>query len=470
MPKHPNIIWIMADDMGYGDLGCYGATKIPTPNMDRVAAEGIRFTDAHSSSAVCTPSRYSVLTGRYCWRTRLKGGVDGGFSLPLIDPARLTVASLLKHHGYATAAVGKWHVGLEWQPKRGEQIDRNRWADEGHVDYSRPIIGGPTAVGFDYFFGIAGSLDMPPYCFIENDRTVGIPTEEKEPYNAQQKKGYMTPGWRDDQVDVEHAKRAIAWMERHVADRADDPFFLYLTPAAPHRPCMPPDFAEGKSQAGPRGDMVWMVDWVVGRILEALDRLGCRDDTLLVVTSDNGAHLADVDGETYGHKSCGELRGFKGCIWEGGHRVPLIARWPGRIEAGSTSDQTVGLMDLTATCAALVGAELPTNAAEDSYSILPALLGETVEVPARDSTVHHSVGGMFAIREGSWKLIDGRGSGRGSAYGSDADQEDDHPGQLYDMQDDWQETRNLWSEHPDRVEQLTDRLRQAKEDMRTRPA
>ncbi len=469
MSDRPNIVWIMADDMGYGDVSCYNpASKIPTPHMDRVAAEGMRFTDAHTSSAVCTPSRYSVLTGRYCWRTSRPRGVGGGFSLPLIDPARLTVASLLQQHGYATAAVGKWHVGLEWQPKDGERGEPEHREDEGKWDYAKPIIGGPTHVGFDYFFGIAGSLDMPPYCFIENDRTVGIPTEEKDPYNPQQKKGFMSPGWRDEAVDTTFAEKAVAFMERSVADDADRPFFLYLTPSAPHRPCMPPEFARGKSQAGPRGDMVWVVDWVVGQITDALERLGVAENTLLVITSDNGARPCDVDGETYGHKSCGERRGYKADIWEGGHRVAFIVRWPRRVQAGSVRGQTVCLFDLMATCADILGAELPEHAAEDSVSFLPLLDGQEPDEPVREGTVHHSVDGMFAIRQAEWKCILGLGSGGFSQPRREEPTPDGPKGQLYDMANDAAETTNLWLAKPELVARLTKLLEQYQVEGRSR--
>lgn len=455
---NPNIIFIMADDMGYGDLSCYGATKISTPNMDRVASEGIRFTDAHSSSAVCTPSRYSVLTGRYCWRTSRKRGVGGGFSLPLIDPARLTVASLLKEHGYATAAVGKWHVGLEWQAKEGQVIETETWADQGKVDYSKPIIGGPTKLGFDYFFGIAGSLDMPPYCFIENDRTVGIPNEEKAPYNAQQKKGFMTPGWKDEEVDLNFAQKSVKFIERHVKENSQQPFFLYLTPSAPHRPCMPPDFIKGSSQAGPRGDMVRVVDWVVGEITQTLERLNISNNTLLIITSDNGARPYDVDGNTYGHKSCGDLRGFKADIWDGGHREPFIAKWPDQIKPDSVSDEMICLSDLMATCAEIVGAKLSDHAGEDSYNILPILLDGQRNSSVRNAIVHHSVAGMFSIRRGPWKLILGRGSG-GFSKPRHIDPAPGEPrGQLYNLEKDLVESDNLWSKHPEIVKELTDLL------------
>ncbi len=467
--KSPNIIFIMADDMGYGDLGCYGATKIPTPNMDSVAREGIQFTDAHSSSAVCTPSRYSVLTGRYCWRTSRKRGVGGGFSLPLIDPARLTVASLLKKHGYATAAVGKWHVGLEWQAKDGQSIETETWADQGKVDYSKPIIAAPTKLGFDYFFGIAGSLDMPPYCFIENDRTVGIPAEEKAPYNAQQREGFMTPGWKDEEVDVHFTRKAVDFIEQCQKKNPEQPFFLYLTPSAPHRPCVAPDFLKGSSQAGPRGDMVCVVDWMVGEVMQTLEQLNIIDNTLLIVTSDNGARPCDVDGNTYGHKSCGDLRGFKADIWDGGHREPFIARWPNRIKPGSTSDEMICLSELMSTCAAIVDAKLPDNAAEDSYNILPVLLAETHDEPIREAIVHHSVDGMFSIRQGMWKLILGRGSGGFSKPRRIEFAPGEPQGQLYNLEKDLAESDNLWSKHPEIVERLTALLDKYKLEGRSRP-
>ena len=469
----PNIIWIMADDMGYGDVGIYNSdSKIPTPNMDRLAREGRRFTDAHSSSAVCTPSRYSVLTGRYCWRTRLKRGVNGGFSLPLIDPARTTVASLLKRRGYRTAAVGKWHVGLEWQPLEGHEkdFDPENWEDEGYVDYTKPIIGGPLSLGFDTFFGIAGSLDMPPYCFIENDRVVGVPSVEKSPYNPQQRQGPMTPGWRDEECDPTFTEKALAFIESTVDEDPDQPFFLYLTPAAPHRPCMPPDFAKGKSQAGPRGDMVWLVDWIVGQVMVAVERLGKTENTLIIVTSDNGARPSDVDGLMHGHQSCGELRGFKGDIWEGGHREPLIARWPRVIEPDTVADETVCLADLLATCAAILGEALPNQTAEDSFDLLPLLESESEARGTRGAVIHHSLDGMFSVRQGRWKLILGLGSGgfstpqRGYSAFPDAPQ-----GQLYDMIDDWQEQHNLWNERPEVVKRLTALLEEYRRSGRSMP-
>ncbi|MBN1642165.1 MAG: arylsulfatase, partial [Anaerolineae bacterium] len=358
----PNIVYIMADDMGHGDLGCYGATKIRTPHIDRLAQQGVRFTDAHSSAAVCTPSRYSVLTGRYCWRTSLTSWVLWGFEPPLIEPDRLTVAAMLRSCGYATAAIGKWHLGLGWTTTDGAEP----LADGANVDYGVPITGGPLALGFDTCFCLTGSLDMAPYCFIKDDHTAGIPSVEKDPYNPQQRKGRMVPGWRDDMVDVTFAERAVAFIDRHAAEHPGQPFFLYLTPSAPHRPCVPPASFCGASEAGPRGDMVALVDWMVGQIDAALARHGLVDDTLVIVTSDNGARLTNYDGRDYGHKSNGELRGQKADIWDGGHREPFVARWPQRIAPATTSDQLVCLSDLLATCAEIVDFPLPADSAQDS--------------------------------------------------------------------------------------------------------
>lgn len=443
----PNIIFIMADDMGYGDLGCYGATKIQTPNMDKLANQGMRFTDAHSASAVCTPSRYAVLTGRYCWRTHLKEWVLWGFEPPLIEPERLTVASLLKSYGYATAAIGKWHLGLGWTT-----IDGNPPLDNGaNVDYHATIHGGPTALGFDTNYNITGSLDMAPYCFIQDDHTDGIPNVEKSPYNPQQREGLMTSGWRDDQVDVVFTMKAIEFIEKQSTERSDQPFFLYLTPSAPHRPCIPPEFIQGASQAGPRGDMVAMADWMVGEIESVLERHNLVDNTLIIVTSDNGARLSDYFGMDYGHNSCGDLRGQKADIWDGGHREPFIARWPGVIQPGTRSDDLICLGDLMATCADILGAILPSEAAEDSYSFLPTLLGRHSHRPP---IVHHSGDGMYAIRDGRWKLILGRGSG-GFSEPRRVDPSPGEPqGQLYDMDADCQETRNQWLEKPEIVTDL----------------
>jgi arylsulfatase A len=463
--ERPNIIFIMADDMGYGDLGCYGATKIQTPNMDRVAQEGIRFTDAHSSSAVCTPSRYSALTGRYCWRSRLKKWVLWGFEPPLIEPERMTVASMLKAQGYATAAIGKWHLGLRWTTVDGQEP----LPDGTNVDYAVPIAGGPLELGFDTCFCITGSLDMAPYCFVEDDHTVGIPSAEKHPYNPQQRKGLMTPGWRDDVVDVRFTEKAVAFIDRHAAEHPDQPFFLYLTPSAPHRPCVPPEFITGASQAGERGDMVALVDWIVGEIDRALDRHGLTGNTLLMVTSDNGARLTNYDGRDYGHKSCGELRGQKADIWEGGHREPFVARWPEHISPGTVSDQPVCLADLLATCAQIVGVELPPGAGQDSYSILPVLLDQTEEEPIREAVVHHSGDGMFSVRKGNWKVIFGLGSG-GFSEPKHVDPGPGDPlGQLYNMDDDWKETGNVWANHPEVVRDLTEILEQYRRQGYSRP-
>jgi arylsulfatase A-like enzyme len=449
--EKPNIVFIMADDMGYGDVGCYGSVKIQTPHMDRLADEGMRFTDAHSSSAVCTPSRYSVLTGRYCWRSPLKEWVLWGFEPPLIDQKRQTVAALLKEHGYATAAIGKWHLGLGWTT-----LDGNPPLEDGtNVDYQAPIFGGPRQLGFDTNFNITGSLDMAPYCFIEDDHVFKEPTIEKHPYHPQQRSGLMSPGWQDDQVDLIFTGKAVEFIEYQAKLDNDQPFFLYLTPSAPHRPCVPPDFIHGRSQAGPRGDMVALVDWMVGQIDAALRRNGMVENTLMIVTSDNGARATDFYGNDYGHKSCGNLRGQKADIWDGGHREPFIVRWPGIIKPGTISDGLVCLGDLMATCAEILDVPLKENTAEDSFSFLPTLRGEPGESLSRKMIVHHSGDGMFSIRDGKWKLILGCGSG-GFTEPRWIDPEPGKPqGQLYNMQDDVQETCNLWTVEPQIVESLT---------------
>lgn len=462
MSAKPNIIYIMADDMGYGDLGCYGAEKIPTPNMDSIAANGVRFTDAHSSSAVCTPSRYSVMTGRYCWRTWLKRWVLGGYGPPLIEPERQTVAAMLKQQGYATFAVGKWHLGLSWRTADGELLIKDthdaafaagRHIDGFEVDYAARIDGGPVDLGFDRFFGISGSLDMPPYCFIENAQTVGIPDREKSPYNPQQRKGPMTAGWRDEQCDVEFAGKACQYITEHVTQNSSTPFFLYLTPAAPHRPCVPPDFIKGRSRAGARGDAVCLVDWMVGEVLETLRKLDIEENTLLIVTSDNGARATCFNGLDYGHKSNGDWRGQKADIWEGGHREPFVAQWPAVIRPGTVCGETICLSDLMATCADIAGGELDKSSALDSISFLE-LLKNPAGGAVRDMLIHHSGDGMFSIRRGNWKLIAGSGSG-GFSDPVRAEVIPGGPaGQLYDLDADPAENVNLYHQRPEKVDEM----------------
>ncbi len=465
----PNMVLIMADDMGFGDVGCYNAdSKIPTPWMDKLARQGMRFTDAHTPSSVCSPTRYGLLTGRYCWRSRLKRAVLWGFDHPLIEPDRETVASLLKRHGYATACIGKWHLGLGWTTldgNRGPWPDRSR--NEPHdagwgIDYRKPLRGGPNRLGFDYFFGIAASNNMPPYCFIKNDQVVGEPNVKKHPLHYGNTGAPMVAGWDDSQYGPNFTEQAVDFIERHHAAAPNQPFFLYLPSQAPHRPCVPPGFVQGKSRAGRRGDMVVEFDWTVGQIMKVLDQLKLADETIVMVTSDNGATPGDtfppgsmkrngnIHGETFGHKSCGDWRGYKSQIWEGGHRVPLIVRWPGQVGQAQTSDALVCLTDLMATVAAAVGVPVPEGAGPDSVSFLPALQGKA---PAdRDRTlVMHDYAGRFAIRRGDWKFVaaaapNARGNDRGRL--------------LFNLRDDPSESTNVLDEYPAVAQQLATLLAQ----------
>lgn len=453
--RKTNIVIVLADDMGWGDLGCFGATKIPTPRMDAIGADGVRLTNCHSASAVCTPSRYALLTGRYAWRGALTSGVLAGHSPPILEPGLPTLASVLHDEGYATAAIGKWHLGLGWQWKDGSrltafgpeaQLQPTPLADYGaDVDYTQAFDDGPTEHGFDRFFGIAGSLDMPPYAFLDQNRTFGVPDREKEVYISSQRAGRQTPGWRDDQVDIRFVTEACRWMRAQ-----DNPFLLYLTLASPHHPCTPPDFIRGRSDAGSRGDMVTLVDWAVGQIDDTLADLGFAEDTLLIVTSDNGAMYADFGSpDTHGHASNGAWRGQKADIWDGGHREPFVARWPGVIPAGLDRDDPVGLVDLLPTISGAVGASGGRDV-EDGRDILPVLTG-TGGVDAERVLIHHSLRGMFAVRRGKWKAVFGTGSGGFTMPAGDIS---DESGQLYDLDADPAEANNLWAEHPEVVADL----------------
>lgn len=459
----PNVVVVMADDMGWGDLGCYGASKIPTPAMDQVAAEGVRATDCHSASAVCSPSRYALLTGRYAWRGPLKTWVLLGHSPAIIEADRPTLGSILQGAGYATGAFGKWHLGIGWKFRDGRSWDAfdpgapllPEVDDGSNVDYAAGFDDGPITRGFDHFFGITGSLDMNPYCFLEQDHTVGVPDRPKEVLYPAQRPGLMAPDWDDEAVDARFAKEACSWIRAQA--EAGKPFFCYVTPSAPHRPCVPPAFARGRSEAGPRGDMVWVVDWMVGQITDLLDELGLTDNTLLIVTSDNGAQLTDVDGQTYGHRSNGDWRGQKANIFEGGHREPFLAQWPGRIPAGSVTDELIGLIDLTPTIARAVGAAVPEGAAEDALDVLDVLTDGAAS--PRSSIVHHSVFGMFSFRHDHWKLILGDGSGGFTKPIGKACDASGRAGQLYDLSKDPAEENDLWQSRPDVVADLYQQLK-----------
>jgi len=478
----PNIVIILADDMGYGDLACQNPqSKIPTANLDQLAREGVRFTDAHSPSAVCSPTRYGLLTGRYCWRTNLKRDVLRCWDRPLIEPGRLTVGKMLKGRGYDTACIGKWHLGWDWPTKNDEPpVGIGRWSepDSGaNVDFTKPIANGPTTRGFDYYFGTAVP-NYPPYCFIENDRTVGVPTVAK-PKGMFGCPGPMLEGWRLEEILPALQKKAVEYIDAKggrvenaaFGQQRGRPFFLYLPLTAPHTPIAPLSTFQGKSRAGAYGDFVHQVDHVVGEVVKAVKRNGFADNTLIIFTSDNGSpgrDGTDMSGDAnsvrrYGHNPSHIYRGIKADIWDGGHRVPFVAKWPGRIEPGSVSDEPVCLADVMATCAAIVGATLPADAAEDSYNILPALTGEKVDKPIREAIIHHSVKGMFAVRQGRWKLVLGKGSGGWSNEGKDIDL----PGQLYDMKQDPSENKNLYAKRPDVVERLTGLLEKYKKQGRS---
>ncbi len=445
----PNVVYVLADDLGYGDVRCLNpGGKIATPHLDRLAAAGMDFTDAHSGSALCSPTRYGLLTGRYAWRSALKSGVLQGYSPRLIEPGRLTVPAFLKQHGYRTACLGKWHLGMDWPLKGG--VVATGYADQWQVDYARPIANGPTAVGFDEYFGISASLDMPPYVFITGDRATAVPTVEKQWI----RKGPAAADFEAIDVLPTLTRRAVEFIGRA---KGGGPFFLYLALTAPHTPILPQREWQGQSGLNAYGDFVMQVDDAVGQVIDALDRAGLADDTLVVFTADNGcAPAADFPAlARQGHHPSYHFRGHKADIFDGGHRVPFLVRWPGRVKPGTASDQLTCLTDLMATLADILGAKLPDDAGEDSVSILPALEGR-VAGPLREAVVHHSADGSFAIRQGRWKLELCPGSGGWSSPrpGRD-DQSRLPPVQLYDMAGDAGEQANVQDKHPEVVARLT---------------
>jgi len=467
--EKPNIVIILADDLGYGDPQVYNPeSKIPTPNIDGLASEGMRFTDAHTPSSVCTPTRYGLLTGQYAWRTALKTGVLWMWDKPLIAPDRHTFPKMLKSKGYATACIGKWHLGWRWPSNKEEgyindTIPVGDYNLKGRnelwktIDFSKPLGGGPLEAGFDYYFGD----DVPnfaPYTFFENNKLVKIPNLIK-PATMYGGPGPMSEGWKLEQVMPEITDKAVKYIEEK--SKGDHPFFLFFALTAPHTPIAPTEKFKGKSKAGAYGDFVNEVDWSVGQIVKALKKSDEFENTILVFTSDNGSPQRDgrnmggniASVKKFGHDPSRPWKGMKADIWEGGHRIPFIASWPHKIAANKVSNQVLCLTDIISSVAAILGILKEKGTMEDSYDISPILLGK--DSPIREDIIHHSIDGTFAIRKGDWKLILGKNSGGFSKGLKIEGIPVDSDGQLYNLSDDPSERHNLYAQNPEKVKELT---------------
>ncbi len=457
---HPNIIYILADDLGYGDVSAFNKqSKIKTPNIDRLAREGMRFTDAHTSSAVCSPTRYGILTGRYNWRSPLKEGVLWSYDDAIIPTSRETVASLLKKAGYHTAYIGKWHLGWRWG------MD-----EEGNVDYAKPITNTPNDVGFDYAYGHIASLDIPPYVYVENGRATAIPEKEIEKQEGYgfYRRGPIAPDFDMMDVTPNFFRRAIDYVKKRA--RSKQPFFLYLPLPSPHTPILPTEEWQGKSGLNPYGDFVMMVDNWVGRLMKAVKKAGIAKNTIVIFTSDNGCSpMANFEVlREKGHDPSYIFRGHKADIYEGGHRVPFIIRWPERIAPGLVTAKTICTTDLLATCAEIVGIAPEAGAAEDSYSLVPLFDDKYSPDYGREYTIHSSVNGSFAIRKGDWKLILCPGSGGWSfPRPKKAMELGLPPVQLYNLREDASEFDNVYDQYPDTVRVLYNLLVKSIEDGRS---
>lgn len=456
----PNIVIILADDLGLGNIQAhFPENKIATPYLDRFSSESMRFTNAHSGSAVCTPTRYGLLTGRYAWRTRLQEWVLGCYEPPLIAADRLTLPGFLSENGYATACIGKWHLGWNWSgPQSNVMDERTNIHRTKQWDYTKPILNGPTTRGFDYYFG-TDVPNQPPFTFIENDRVVEQPTAafeyvagDGQAMNRAFDGNPMAPGWQFDQILPEITQRAVDYI--HTQASGAEPFFLYFPMTSPHTPIVPTARFKGKSGISLVADFVMETDWSAGQVIQALEDAGIAEDTLVIFTSDNG-HLPTEWNELLdaGHFPSGPYRGRKADIWEGGHRVPFMIRWPGRIEAGSVSDDILSLNDIFATCVELMSVNLPPDAGEDSISFLSTVLGES-DQPHRDHVVSHSVGGEFAYMEGHWKVVfRNEKANRNQSRGKPRIVE------LYNLESDIDESDNRYEEEPEIAKRLSESLR-----------
>ena len=465
----PNIVILYADDMGYGDLNIQNPdSKIPTPYLDQLARDGMRFTDAHSSSGVCSPSRYALLTGTYHWRRQ--HSIIGSFGGPFFNDSDITLSQVLNDNGYNTGMIGKWHLGWNWEFKSESSGEvtlfgrTHQYYNPDEVVWDRSITGGPVDRGFDYYFG-DGTINFPPYAWIENDRVLVAPTEVMLPDNIgfetaeeawEFRPGPRVKGWNPYEVLPTMTEKAVEWIN---SQSSDQPFFLYFSFTSPHTPIIPNEEFIGKSGAGGYGDFVYQTDWVVGQILDALKENGFADNTIVIFSSDNGPErFAYQRAVTYDHFSMGDFRGVKVDIWEGGHRVPMILRWPGHVAPGTVSDKLVSQIDYMATLAAATGITLPEDAAPDSYNFLPTLLGEGYDFPEREILIHNTYASRWAVRQGDWLYMD-TNSGEHRVmpqFFKDlrgyTDFETD--GLLFNLKDDPGQRINLYEQYPERVRDM----------------
>ena len=487
--RQPNIVLILADDLGYGDLGTYGATKVRTPNMDRLADEGMRFTNGYSPHSVCTPTRYSLMTGRYAWRTWNGHGTVWANDPLLIDTNRLTLPKLLKKAGYKTAMVGKWHLGFGTPDSPG-------WDSLRGPDYNRALKPGPLEVGFDYFYGIP-HVSQKPHVFIKNHHVVGLSEDDSMAIVLDERwlnrtnylqrigvprhqfSGNEAARYEHEDLAMQITEKAVEYLEEQ---QEDDPFFLYFAHRNVHGPLRPNERFRGSSEIGVYGDFVHELDWSIGEILDALDRKGLADNTIVFLSSDNGGVKNYLDSRRVdfsGHYINGPFFGQKTEAYEGGVHVPLLVRWPGVVEAGSQTDHIVALTDIMATMAEFTDFPLPWNAGEDSFSFLHVLQNRTPKQVVRDHVVVDATSGLIGIRKGSWKLIAGQGGGGVNWNEAEnyrilthawnhPDDPDNPPGQLYNLTEDIGEEQNLYYEKYDKVVELQALLREIKYSGRSR--
>ncbi len=486
----PNVVILYADDLGYGDLGCYNdQSKIPTPNLDRLASEGIRFTDGHSSSAICSPSRYALLTGRYHWRKF--HNIVGALGPSAFDSERLTLPEMLRKKGYATACIGKWHLGWDWdaiklpnakptieQPAQGDtrknRKPRSYW---GHdcFDWSQPVPDGPLDHGFDHYFGDT-VINFPPYAWIHNNKLVEPPdttltiTQQTKEGNWEARPGPARSDWDFYENLPTLTEKAVGWIKSRKGD--DQPFFLYFPTPSPHAPIIPTDEFDNKSRAGAYGDYVAQTDWSCGELLKALEASGHAENTIVIFTADNGPeHYAYARDKKFAHWSAKPLRGLKRDVYEGGHRVPFIVRWPGKVAAGETSDELVSQIDIMGTLASIVDFELPADAAEDSYDLTQLLEGQS---NVRTVHVHNTYKNQYAIRNGDWLLIDHRTGyvsrvkeGWHERHGYETPESQN--GQLFNLAEDPGQRENRIATNPERVKELRTLLAKIQEQGHSAP-